>query len=433
MGVASRDLTPLPGLDLSGFSPRTGASLGVRDAIELHLLVASNAGRLVMLAAYDLVGLTPDWIGATRERVIAATGIPPDQQMYACTHAHLGPETGAIPTMGQPDAGFLDALMDHTVSAASEATRDQRVVQLVDGHATSFVAINRRSRQFSPRAPADGDPDDIDPTVVTVQARDGSGHPVVTLVNYGCHPTSSRERVYSADYPGHLRRRVRQITGAPCVFINGAGGNANLRFDNSSQRGLGFARKSGGQVALTAIQALQEPRRGVSNRVGAAIRIAIFKLADLPSQAMAQELLAAGKANVAAAATDARRRHIHAFEVQHAERVLAAHDDPAWDRCLDVELQALRIGDLAVIATPVELFAADGLAMRSGSLAPVVMIAGWSNGNWGYLPTRRATAHGGYEVETAHRWYQQPTAWDPASGDTLRAAAREAIGELFSP
>ena len=59
------------------------------------------------------------------------------------------------------------------------------------------------------------------------------------------------------------------------------------------------------------------------------------------------------------------------------------------------------------------------------------MVAGWSNGNWGYLPTRRVAAHGGYEAETAHPWYQQPAAWTPKSGDALRAAALASLADLF--
>ena len=132
---------------------------------------------------------------------------------------------------------------------------------------------------------------------------------------------------------------------------------------------------------------------------------------------------AAGEANVEAADSDVMRRHHRAYEVEHAERVLAAHDDPARTGRLEVELQALRIGDLATVATPVELFAADGQAIRAGSPAPATIVAGWSNGNWGYLPTRRVAAHGGYEAETAHPWYQQPAAWTPESGDALRTAA----------
>lgn len=432
IGVARGDITPRVGVDQSGFSPRMGSALGVQDSLELHALAATDGNATVLLAAFDLVGLTPAWIQRTRARVSAATGIPTDHQMYACTHGHGGPETGVLPTMGDPDETYLDALTSTTVAVAQAALQRRSRAEVVVGFGTSFVGINRRSRAVAPDGPCDGEPDDIDPTLIAAQARDGDGRPVVTLVNYGCHPTSSRERVFSADYPGHLRRRVRLVTGAPCLFINGAGANANLRFMDPRARGYGEARGYGNSLALTAVRALQTGRPSTSATVAAASTFTELVPTDLPSPAEALALRAAGAANVEAATTDVMRRHYLAYEVEHADRVLAAHDDPAWTGRQEVELQALRIGDLAVVATPVELFAADGQAIRAGSPAPATIVAGWSNGNWGYLPTRRVAAYGGYEAETAHPWYQQPAAWTPESGDALRAAALASLAEVFS-
>ncbi|MCY3912745.1 MAG: hypothetical protein OXG43_05795 [Chloroflexi bacterium] len=432
IGVASGNITPAVGVDLSGFSPRMGSALGVRDPLELHVLAASDGGTTVLLAAFDLVGLTPAWIARTRTHISAATGIPASHQMYACTHGHGGPETGVLPPMGDPDDDYLEELSATTVDVAQAALERQARAELVIGFGASFAGVNRRSREVAPDGPGDGGPDDIDSTLIAAQARDGDGRPVVTLVNYGCHPTSSRERIFSADYPGHLRRRVQLITGAPCIFVNGAGANTNLRFADPRARGYGEARSHGHALALTAVRALQAARPSASAAVAAATQGATLAHADLPSAAEARAMRTAGESNVEAAANDVMRRHYQGYEVEHAERVLAAHGDPAWTGRQQVELQALRIGDLAAIATPVELFAADGQAIRAGSPAPATIVAGWSNGNWGYLPTRRVAAHGGYEAETAHPWYQQPAAWTPESGDALRAAAQASLAGLFS-
>ena len=354
-GVARGDITPGVGVDLSGFSPRMGAALGVRDPLELHVLVATGGDTTVMLAAFDLVGLTPAWIERTRARVSAATGIAADHQMYACTHTHGGPETGVLPTMGQPDEDYLDELTARTVAVAQAAVRRQARADIVIGHGASFAAVNRRSRAVAPDGPADGEPDDIDPTLIAAQARGRDGRPIVTLVNYGCHPTSSRDRVYSADYPSHLRQRLRLITGAPCMFINGAGANANLRFADPRERGYGEARSHGQALAVTAAQALQAARPSASAIVAAATRPATLRHEDLPTPEEARALRTAGQAHVKSAASDAMRRHIQAYEIEHADRVLAVHGDPAWTGRQAIELQSLRIGDLAVIATPVEL------------------------------------------------------------------------------
>ena len=87
--------------------------------------------------------------------------------------------------------------------------------------------------------PEDGHIDDIDATVVASEFRDSpTARRVLTLVNYSCHPTGSRESVSTSDYPGHTRRTVSAATGAPCMFVNGAGGDVNQRFDSSGHRSV---------------------------------------------------------------------------------------------------------------------------------------------------------------------------------------------------
>jgi len=62
--------------------------------------------------------------------------------------------------------------------------------------------------------------------VTTLQARRPDESVIATLVGYGCHPvtTGYDMYVYSADYPGPLRRVVRATTGGDCIFFQGAGG-----------------------------------------------------------------------------------------------------------------------------------------------------------------------------------------------------------------
>ena len=104
----------------------------------------------------------------------------------------------------------------------------------------------------------------------------------------------------------------------------------------------------------------------------------------------------------------AQRLRIQWHQVDFARRVLdwQPSDGPG----LTVDIQALRIGDLALVAIPSEFFSADGRALRAQTPSPELMVAGWSNGLVGYTPTRRATATGGYEVDDAHRWYGHPAA-----------------------
>jgi hypothetical protein len=82
------------------------------------------------------------------------------------------------------------------------------------------------------------------------------------------------------------------------------------------------------------------------------------------------------------------------------EDLLKSWKRPADPTPLQVEIQALRIGELALIAMPGEPFAEIGAAVRAKSPFPFTMFCGYSNGKGGdYLPIASEYKHGGYEVE----------------------------------
>lgn len=436
-GAAQRDITPPPGLAMSGFLIRNGpaAAVGIHDPLFVGALAAADGRSTVLLLTYDLIGLPAEWIESTRKQVARACGVPPACQMYSCSHTHCGPGTGVLPYVAADMPHVMDAYMEklaeHTAAAAREAVRALEPVELAIGAGSSFAGWNRRSAEASPSGPCDGDVDDIDPTVVVAQLAARNDRPVATLVNYGCHATSSRDSFYSSDYVGFVRSTVEATTGSPCFYVNGAGGDVNPR-GAGANRSFEIAQATGERLGQDALAALSRAKPSGSALVAAETAVAELVYADLISADAAQRLRAEGVAALERAADEDERTLARPRLIDYADRVLAARSDPAWLRQKPVEVQALRIGDLAVVAFPVEFFSADGREVRSASPAPFPVVAGWSNGLWGYTPTRRAFEHGGYEPENAFRYYGHPAAWAPVSGDNLRAAALQAATRLFA-
>ena len=70
--------------------------------------------------------------------------------------------------------------------------------------------------------------------------------------------------------------------------------------------------------------------------------------------------------------------------------------------CILADGAVLRIGEAVFLTVPVELFCELGLEMkkRLGDKCKLV-ICGYSNGYYGYLPTKEAFARGGYECDTS--------------------------------
>ena len=349
--------------------------------------------------------------------------------MWTCTHTHGGPETGVLPGMGEKDPGYLESVEEAALDAAVEALDRMVTADLWLAHGESYVGANRRSAAFRPGGPEDGHIDDIDAAVVVAEFRGTDGNPVVTLVNYSCHPTGSRESVSTSDYPGHMRRTVSEVTGAPCLYVNGAGGDVNQRFDGAGYRSVSNARHHGVALGRTVLDLRSQLRRSSTSRAGSASAPADLHYTEPISQAEARRILAEGQRALETTAGTAHRLRIQWHQVDFARRVLNWQPSDGPD--LTVDIQALRIGDLALVAIPSEFFSDDGRVLRTQTSSPELMIAGWSNGLVGYTPTRRAMATGGYEVDDAHRWYGHHAAWDPVSGDNLRAAALNSLSQLF--
>ena len=430
VGFASRDISPPPGIDLSGFGFRFGASLGSLEPLEVGVIAVTDGERTLLLFTFDLIGFTLDHLAHLRARTAAATGVPGANQMWTCTHTHGGPETGVLPGMGEKDSSYLASVEEAAVAAAIEALDRMVTAKLWLSRGESYVGANRRSAAFRPGGPEDGHIDDIDAAVVVAEFRGADRNPIVTLVNYSCHPTGSRESVSTSDYPGHMRRTVSAATGAPCTYVNGAGGDVNQRFDGAGYRSVSNARHHGVALGRTVLDLRSQLRRSSTTRAGSASAPADLNYAEPISHVEARKILAQGQRALESTTGTAHRLRIQWHQVDFARRVLDWQPSDGPD--LTVDIQALRIGDLALVALPSEFFSADGRALRAQTPSPELVVAGWSNGLVGYTPTRRATATGGYEVDDAHRWYGHPAAWNPASGDNLRAAALESIGQLFA-
>ena len=131
---------------------------------------------------------------------------------------------------------------------------------------------------------------------------------------------------------------------------------------------------------------VEVPRRTYSTR----------ELADMQSRVeRAQRQL-----NEADAAGDTWEKFQAGARLRRFADLLEQWKQPVDPSPAKVEVQALRIGELAVVAMPGEPFAEIGAAVRKGSPFAFTMFCGYSDGAGGdYMPTADEYGHGGYEVE----------------------------------
>jgi len=81
-------------------------------------------------------------------------------------------------------------------------------------------------------------------------------------------------------------------------------------------------------------------------------------------------------------------------EVYARETIRFSEAEPS----VQLKLQTISIGELAIVAIPCEVFAGIGLEIKRRSPFPATFVIGLANGYNGYLPSPQQHALGGYET-----------------------------------
>jgi hypothetical protein len=173
---------------------------------------------------------------ALTSHVCQAASLDPQRLIVTFSHTHaaglMGLEREPLPG-GELIRPYLDELARRVASIVIQARSGAIPATLTYGRGRCDLAGHRdfwdeESRQFVCGFNPTGQADD---TVLVVRATADEGQPIVTMVNYACHPTTLAwaNTLISPDYPGAMRDVVEQATGAPCVFLQGASGELGPR------------------------------------------------------------------------------------------------------------------------------------------------------------------------------------------------------------
>ena len=99
------------------------------------------------------------------------------------------------------------------------------------------------------------------------------------------------------------------------------------------------------------------------------------------------------------------------------------------DRQAVMELQAIRIGDTAVVSAAGEIFAKTGLAVKERSPTPNTMFAAYTNGLVCYIPPEEEYHRGGYEVSEVYVAYRLPAPPAPEAAQLVEETALRLLAE----
>ena len=405
VGVAVVDITPPPGLALSGFGARSEPATGAHDPLTARALVVGDTALLIA----DVIGLDADMSARIRARSV----LPAGHIVVAALHTHGGPVSMPGRLGAGADARYLARLEDGCVAALDRAAAARRPASLAIGlGADPDVARNRRH----PGGP-------VDRALPVLRVRDADGAMMAVLTGYACHPVvlGADNRLWTADYPNVVRKALEAAhPGATALFLTGCAGDGNtghaagasMSLAGDAERSFAAAERIGTRVARAALAA-EARALGDWARAGEARVALTFGPVDADERAARAALWRAERADAEPA-----RRALLDIWIGWAEQPV--HADPVR---LDARVAALDWGGMPVVALPGEIFARTALEVRAHLGDPPAFVAGYAEDNPGYLPPAAEYPHGGYEVEEAHRYYGAPAAFAPGSAEVLADAA----------
>lgn len=424
-GACEVVITPPLGSEIPGqFADRRVTE--VKDELYVKAIAIESDGEALLLVVVDALFVLATETERIRKRIHAFTDISPERIMVSATHTHTGP-----PIWPGQDEAYLAELTRKAADAAILAYRRRQPARIGFGSGREAgIAFNRRFRMkdgtvltnpgyqnpqlLEPEGPAD-------PEVVVVRIDDEAGRPLAVVTNFACHPDTVGGTEACADYPGSLSRSLKLALGAQTVslFVQGASGNVNhhnflqpraIAADHYAKMGRILA----GEV-LRVREKIPLQDGGLPLPLGAAR--CLFPL--VYRQATEEE---AEQARQTLQSPDARP-----IERILAERLLQTMDNPV--REAEMEIQAFRIGELAVAGLPGELFAELGLRLKAEAPYAGLIVNTICNGtNTGYVGTREAYANGGYEMRL--RNYSRNAA---GTGELFVDKALELLRQLCNP
>lgn len=454
-GVGRCDITPAPGTPQGGWGAQTHERGSYAD-IPLYstALVLADEAESTIILDVDSIGFNEEWTEKIISAVENMTGVHRDRIRFSCTHTHSGPNTFRLETIGQgleQVLSYLESLPARIAGAAWQAQRNLVPIRFAAGWGSCDINVNRRFRTPEGQMVVGRNWDGaVDRKVSVIRFDDLDERPVATILHYACHPTimAWENKLFTPDYPGVARKTVEEQVGGMCLFLQGAAGNLGPRRGFTGDKrvyrrfgtllGLEASRialnietiprrehycgvlQSGAPIALYDDHADESPTPilHVMNRSVSMPLRRFPSLAGLAQEAKdrARELIEIRKSGARDEVSAATARATQAGWLAQVSQMYIGRSAVDW------RLQCIRIGSVALLSTRGEPFVETSQQIAAGSPFPFTLFSGYSNGAFGYIPTREAFQEGGYETEN--------TPLAPGAAELLAAEGIDLLKEM---
>ena len=399
-GMCKEDITPQLGCLLYGY-PRERRAVRVLDSLYVSAIALEQNNQTVLIMSVDVCCIDLECCDEIRLAIEQATGVKKGNILYATIHTHSGPVTHTSAGWGEADMKYIrETLIPCSIKAAKQAISLMCPAVMGVGSIESMAGINRREIDSEGRVILGQNPQGpYDPTMTVITFRKLDGDNIGSIIHFAMHPTSAGSNdSITRDWPSYMVDRLEQVTGAPCMYLNGAEGDVGPRLSNGFTWGLveEDAKEIGLIAAEDAVKAYNAIREYQKPELSVIYGDMLFTFVQPPSlEDVEREIDAMGDPDKLRDAENLQYAQLQKMR----DMYLSGTDFP---KGLKIEQTVVALGNLAMVPVPFEAFCNVALSIREQSSFSTTLIVGMTGGDIGYLPTQDQIPYGGYEVDSFH-------------------------------
>lgn len=415
-GVARVSITPGAPMWMAGYASRKKPAEGTLAELYAKALVLEAGDNRMIFVTTDLIGIPRTLAVNVSRRVKEKYKLPRKSLLFNASHTHCGPELrperdyfyGMAEAQAKQIGVYTEKLETALVELIGAALDDLQPATLSYAKSTADFAKNRRfptDKGFVNRQYDEG-PTDHD--VPVLQVFSAAGERRAILFGYACHNTSTGIMEFNGDYAGFAQSDIeKDFPGVTALFVEGTGGD-----QNPYPRGkIELARQHGRELADAVKRAVHEPQQPLPPAIDSAFTEVELEFEPLPPRA-------ALEADVESKNVYRQRKARYLLEkLDRNEPISLTYPCP---------IQAIRFGEtLVMVAIGGEVVVDYSRLVKSTFRSvPFVWVAGYSNDVFGYLPSARVLAEGGYEAGGAMLYGPLPGPFTGSVQDRVMAGVR---------
>ncbi len=415
VGEGVVDISPPHGTALGGFHysdpTRPRVTTSIHYPPEVRSIVISYGQVTAVIISFDMLNVSFEMVRDVQNRIGNAFKISPQNIRICATHAHSMPSIAFNRHWGDNNPEYEAAVANAMVKASKLARADQTPTRLFVGKARAAGANVNRTVREGARADIEftekSNEQDrwFDQTVHVLHFERAEAKPNLLWYNFSAHPvTYGASSAAGPGWPGLVQRLLRGQFDVSPSYLQGHIGDINPVGREQT------ATMVAGAIVEAVESAVEEPVEQLAVET---------QLVELPFD---MDLFQ-------------KNREIHQGKLA-ANTGISLFDQDWYDTfasqynlgksSLPITLAAIRLGDVALLFHPAELYTVYGLEIQRDSPFRQTLVVGYADGYVGYVPDAKAYDRSEYAAAKVPRILNYPP-FQPAVGRVMTSSAVELL------